>query len=664
MSQRLEISDKYSVYCFDIFDTIVSRKIQPEYVKKIWAKDIAEIYELKEGAEGLYKLRNQLEAQLCQENEKAGLDLEFLYKDLIDALFVGLGLDINSEEFYNVCFETELAIENRVQYLCEDTVETIKHLKGLGKKIYCVSDFYTPKEFLQGMFEYQGILELFDDIYVSSHVKLTKRSGRLYDYVIEQLKLDPADAMMVGDNKWSDEESAKNHGFNAYHIDRTQRHAGYESFAKEVASFDAKKSVMDIYRKCNRNEYEDLTFSLYYFTEKLYYDLLRRGVKNVFFLSREGEFLKKIFDKFQAKRVSDEDKQIRTHYLMVSRKATLMVSLKPLEEENFEMIFRQYINISLYDFLSSLGYAESEQEAIGKEIDFDIHEKVTDLPRSEVYAKLLANDTFKNLYEAKRMEQKNNFTAYLESFGVDFDKESMCLVDVGWKGTIQDNILVYFEGKQEIIGLYLGLVAPGKEDPKNIKRGLVFDLVNRGRSGYFDIYNENKSIFEVILGATHGSADRYVNENGKITVATAQRKEERDLFEQLISPIQTGIEKTFDAIDEALVNRAYTVSSLQRVWADIHAHLVFFPTKKQMDIFYKIYHFENFGVFEFTKFKTNDRISIKDRIKNFARMMKQKKAFFATSFWGVIALRDAGLSMFIKPYGYYMYNRFFKKIAD
>lgn len=661
MNDKFEIPDNYEVYCFDIFDTIISRTVCPEHVKKIWSKEIKQVLGLKESSSLIYQLRNGLEAELCKKNETLGYDLEFQYETLMISMYKQLATNTSLEEFCQKAYEIELEIESRVQFTCTDTVEYIKELNKKGKKLYCISDFYMPKKFLLELFKYHGIESLFDDVFVSSEVLLTKRSGRLYKYVIEQLQLMPESAVMVGDNQWSDVESAESCNFNAIHIDRTEQHNKYKIFEEEQKKFSALETVTKLYNKCNRNNYEDLTFSLYSFIEKLYYDLRRNSIKNVFFLSREGEFLKKIFDYYQGTRIKDENRKIQTHYLMVSRKATLMASLKSLDQESFEMIFRQYINISLYDFLSSLGYSPEEQEELGRQLNFDIREKVTDLPRSQIYMKLLENDYFRELYEEKRISQKTNFAKYLDSFGVDLEKEFLCLVDVGWKGTIQDNIFIYFGEQKKILGLYLGLVAPGKEADQNIKKGLLFDVVNNGKSKYFDIYNENKSIYEVVLGASHGSADRYICENGVITVATAQQTEEKELYETLIKPIQDGIYNLFINVDHELRDSFYDVQDLEALWADIHAHLVFLPTKQQIDIFYKIYHFENFGVFEFTKFKTTDHISVSMRIKNFKRMIKERCKFFSESFWGVIALRDAGLSAFIKPYGWYMYNKFLKK---
>lgn len=667
MSEEMMLSGECEVYCFDYYDTIAYRTVEPEYVKKIWSRDLAGFFMVNMTAGEIYSLRNATEAALCAENEKNGYDAEFRYHDLTAAMykkFYGepeIGTAVALNYFQDRTEEMELAIESRVQKLCEDTVAEIRALKAAGKKIVCISDFYTSAAFLDRLLTYHGIRDLFDEIYVSSELLVTKRSGRLYDEVLKNLGVDADQVMMVGDNQWSDYESALQKGMKAYLIDRSARKAEYQTFLEKHSKPEYLQNELEaIYRNCNREQYEDLAFSLYYFIDKLYDRLRLDNRKDVFFLSREGEFLKKIFDFYQERRTVNGLEPIRSHYLMVSRKATFIASLKPLEEENFEMIFRQYVNISLYDFLSSLGFAEEVQKQIGERLHIDIYEKQTDLPRTGLYAAMIQDSSFREKYETLRQEQRQNFDAYLKSFGVDFAKDGMCLVDVGWKGTIQDNILMFFDEKIDILGLYLGLVAPGKEHPYNRKEGLLFTAIPAPQK-YFYVYDENKSVFEVMLGASHGSADHYVATENGITVATSEKQEERDLYLNMISPMQRVIFGCIEKIDEVLLNHSFDKTELEQIVAGIHAKLVFLPKNAQIDLFYHIYHYENFGVFEFTKFKTKDHISITDRIRSVKRIFRERRGFFQSSFWGVVALKDAGLGILIRPYGWYRYHKCYRK---
>ncbi len=665
MNNTYDIQLNFKVYCFDIFDTIVSRSVEPEYVKKLWSKEIKAIYKTKETTYEIYTIRNQLEKYLCENNQIKGCDLEFQYTELIEMLYPKISFqieqDVTLEQFYTMAYNIELQIEKSVEKICEDTFKHIKNIKNKGYKIICISDFYMPKDFLLKLLQYHKIDTYIDDVFVSSDYLITKRSGKLYDYVIDELNVSKSNLIMIGDNSWSDYEIPKQKGIAAVLIDRKQNRNYYQQFIdNKNTSKSIENKLWDIYLKCNRNKYEDIAFAIYHYIETLYYMLRQYNTKNVFFLSREGEFLKKVFDYYQGRRIVDDSDKINSHYLMVSRKSTFIASLKSLDEEKFEMIFRQYVNISLYDFLSSLGFSIKEELKIGELINIDIYEKMENFPRTEVYTRLLKCSYFKKLYEEKRLLQKNNFNAYMNSYNVDISKEGIFLVDVGWKGTIQDNIFTYYNESVTINGLYLGLVANGLEHPLNKKYGLLFQ--NKPfNTKYYNIYNENRSIFEIILGASHGSADHYEKKDNIIKVITSEQEEEKKLFDTLIGPLQIGIFKVIESINECLNEEYYDNSELDNIWADIHARFVFLPTKKQVEFFYDIYHYENFGVFEFTKFKKQKYLSPLIRVKNFARMLKLRSGFFRSSFWGIIALKDAGLSLLIKPYGIYMYKRFLKE---
>ena len=97
--------------------------------------------------------------------------------------------------------------------------------------------------------------------------------------------------------------------------------------------------------------FPELATSLFYWVERLHRTLVEQGVEQVFFLSREGQPLMRMFEAYRQKAGG----RIALRYLEVSRRSTLLPSLAPLAEEGFETLFRQYRRMSLLEFLSSLG---------------------------------------------------------------------------------------------------------------------------------------------------------------------------------------------------------------------------------------------------------------------------------------------------------------------
>ena len=71
--------------------------------------------------------------------------------------------------------------------------------------------------------------------------------------------------------------------------------------------------------------------------------------------------------------------------------------------------------------------------------------------------------------------------------------------------------------------------------------------------------------------------------------------------------------------------------------------MVFKPTKDQLQFLNKIYHYENFGVFEFSEFKAKKKLSFKYYIKENIKYFVRRKQFFWDTFWPVQKLSNEKL---------------------
>ena len=356
-----EIHNKqYKNIFFDIFDTIVSRTVQPEYTKKIWANHIVKRCKLNISMIDLYQKRNRLEASIGEKNANEGHDWEFCYQDLLTELYQEIETNLSLEEFSKIATEIEVEIESNVQKVDDKVLKEIKRAKKEGKKIYCISDMYLSKEMITKIFNNLGILEYFDDIFISCEYLKNKKSGELYSIVLKKLKATPEECIMIGDNEHSDFTMPKEQGMSAIHLDRSKNYKKYEKFEQENTPELTLEKAEKLTEK-NSDNFENIIFSLYSFTEKLYYQLLEDGLDEVFFLSREGEYLKKLFDEFQK---NIYGKKLKTNYLLVSRKATYLPSLKSLDKEDFAGLLQQYSYINLKEFLASLNFSKEDIQSI------------------------------------------------------------------------------------------------------------------------------------------------------------------------------------------------------------------------------------------------------------------------------------------------------------
>jgi HAD superfamily hydrolase (TIGR01549 family) len=648
--------NKYDYVFFDIFDTIVTRNVEPEYIKKIWSKNLVEIIETKLTGSEIYEIRRELESLLCEKSKSEGYDLEFKYKELIHQIYNKIKneipTNISLKKFVNLCTELEIEIEANAQVVCEDTLELIKKIDRKNTKIICLSDMYLSSEMIKKIFEKKEILIYFDEFIMSSSFLLSKRTGRIYDHIISDLKLKSKKCIMIGDNQYSDYEMPISKGFDAIHIDMSHKKTFNDKFLNENNYINQLNKIELIMNEGKLHSFSNIAFSLYEFTEKLYFSLLKKDATNVVFFSREGQFLKKLFDEYQSKSLN---KKIKTHYALVSRKSTYIASLKSLDKEDFSSLLDQYSYNSIMNFIQSLNFNKMECKLVRKELKkiIDVDEKVHYFKDSINLKKLRKNTTFAKIYDKKRLEQKEFLQKYFEEFEIDY-KDTVFIVDIGWKGSIQSNIQRTLS-ERNIYGYYFGLLNSNKTDDRE---GLIFSN-NPHQTENFNLYNENRSLYEIILGADHGSALNYVKRDNKIVALTYETKEEKDLYKKIIAPIQKDIFKKFVLISEVVQDRLIDKNDISKKFNLAHYKMLFLPNKEQRDFFNRIYHYENFGVFEYTNF--SGKHNYKGKIVEFLKYILKNKIYTSDYYWPQLKNYNNGVLMIAKLYALQRYVEFKRK---
>lgn len=379
----------------------------------------------------------------------------------------------------------------------------------------------------------------------------------------------------------------------------------------------------------------EIADSLMFFVGLLHRKLINNGVEQVFFLSREGQPLKRMFDLY----CSRVGVRVQSHYLEVSRRSTLLPSLASLSEEKFETLFRQYRSMSMLEFLSSIGletYCTELSESLGLTASEAI-QKVDDFPDSELFTQLKALSVFKAVYDLERLSRRAAFMQYLSLLSGGEIPANLIVVDVGWKGTIQDNLYALLckesnSSVKSVTGYYIGLVAEGAVGPNNRKNGLLFSVVD-GPTPRFHVFNENRALFEILLAADHGSVASYeIDANGKAR-AVHGSFDEKDMLEQLVFPVQRHIFERYNQILKAMTQGDnQQVSSLDEV-ARTHARLVFRPSRSEVDWFSSVFHVENYGVFERSFFTGVYKApSLPDRLR-FMLVVFRRRGRGALGFW-------------------------------
>jgi hypothetical protein len=384
-----------------------------------------------------------------------------------------------------------------------------------------------------------------------------------------------------------------------------------QTLTSKLNQLPVRQQIAELMRaRSGEDVFPELALTLYAFIQRLHFELVESGVKDVFFMSREGQPLLEMFNRYSAFKNAKCEGKICGHYLEVSRRSTLLPSLGDLKTETFETLFRQYRAISLFEFLSSLGL-ENYISEVGVLLGIDdsaIKERVADLPTHQNFLDLLRAEKFQLIYERERSARRAAFMTYLTQLSGGNLPKTLAIVDVGWKGTIQDNLFnILCTGNSRCIesidGYYLGLVAEGAASSHNRKHGLIFSCIGK-RTEKFNVFNENRALFEVMLAADHGSITSYdVDDRGNVFPVRGAFDEEQ-MIKDKIFPVQKIIIERFCELLKLEKLKGVPQERLGRLVADVHSRMVFRPTPIERNWFSSIFHVENYGVFERSLFDT------------------------------------------------------------
>jgi hypothetical protein len=405
-----------------------------------------------------------------------------------------------------------------------------------------------------------------------------------------------------------------------------------------------KSTTTGVIAQTNYDLFPELVTPLFYFIETLHKTLVEQGIEQVYFLSREGQPLMRMFEMYR-KRVGGH---ITSHYLEVSRRSTLLPSLAPLAEENFDTLFRQYRRISLLEFLSSLGL-EAQTKSIAQALGLPNGtegRREEDFPTSPAFAALKALPQFQALYESERVARRSAFIDYLSELSGGTPPARLVIVDVGWKGTIQDNLfaLLCRDGDtpvRALTGYYVGLVAEGAAGLNNDKYGLLFSSV-KVPSPKFRIFSENRALFEVVLAADHGSIVSYEITADSRAQPIRGEFEESEMLAAEVFPVQRQLFKHFERIVVAMPSEGKGSPLPFEEVVQAHARMVFNPTLRERSWFSSVFHVENYGVFERSGFAAPASQPKLIQRLHFLKQVLRRRDVGALGFWPWSTLYERG----------------------
>jgi hypothetical protein len=217
---------------------------------------------------------------------------------------------------------------------------------------------------------------------------------------------------------------------------------------------------------------------------------------------------------------------------------------------------------------------------------------------------LLEESRFQKAVESQAAKARAILRAYLaqEQF---FSAKCVALVDIGWRGSIQDNLMWAYEEDPdcpEVRGFYFGLGPLAYQDDesnrwRNQKEGLIGDWRGypqvRARALFFFL-----EIFEQAARAEHGTTIGYEQREDQIVAILKESGPDRQaeqLSQPAIEALQYGIDAFTSSYRTWLSRFGGDLSTARKeVWRRID-RLVFAPTVEELKAISELTHSDDGG---------------------------------------------------------------------
>ena len=610
------------IISFDIWDTIIKRKCHPEETKLATARYIVLKYEskLKDKYKNIYEIlkrRDEIEAKECKKNKEKGFDEECRILDVFKILEKEIFKDeLNIED---ELLKEEIEAEKRVIFINPEILPIFEKYKDL--KMYCISDFYMSSESLKELLDYLKIPVKIEKIYSSADYLLNKRTGNLYKKAEEELKIKPEDHIHVGDNVYSDIEMAKSLGIET--IKTTKQEFDFVPEKGRKLGFDLSCVKKDESSKENRlfNTGVDLAPLLYFYGYSIVEYAIKNKIPTVYYATREGETFIKIHELIKENNPFGVEVP-NCDIIEVSRMGTFSASLKEFSITELLRLWSQYREQSMKALFKTLAIDIKPYQKYMDKYDIDIEEKIL-CPWFDIRVQeLCLDEEFTKQVNNEIKRKKEEILEYFEkSKGIVNDDKPMFMVDIGWRGTIQDNLAYIFTNKK-IGGYYLTLYDFYNIQPKHTyKLSFIDDKEIRDNEVASMI-----TLLEWIYNPGTGSVTGY--KDGK--AIRRAKEDETKVVSKYIKPMQEGMFEATKVINEYMKYHPYEAEETKQYVYDLIRRTKVNPSKELIEAYYSMVFNDTFGTAEYVE--KDDKLTAMQKLnifkcRNMLRDETWKEAF-------------------------------------
>lgn len=445
--QLLRLIDAHDIISFDIFDTLVTRKIlRPQNIFDVIQHRLS-----KESRVFMEFKQARIEAEQALIDQSRICSLAEIYVVLQKKLKI-------NDELRNWLLNMELETELRYVTPRTKMVETFKYALDHGKPVYLLSDMYLGKAFLETMLHKCNI-KGYTDLLVSCDIQMTKEGGSLYDHYLRLVG--KGKHLHIGDNSMADVSMAQQ-----YMMDTFQVLSGYEMLtlssvrnllvnvncleADNILGLFVAKALNNPFALCasrGRPVFDDLFEMSYLCVAPIVWTFMKwfikaiegQGYEKLLFASRDGYLMHQLYD------MTLKHTSIRGMpegiYFKTSRRAATVAAIN--NEEDILFLLKKSFKCTLKHLLRSRFGIEPAQD------DHRSETVVVSSSDGEKTKKYVLSYRDKILDNAR--EERDCYLEYIRGLGI-MDSGKIGIFDLIASGTTQHFLSKLMQ--KDLMGFY------------------------------------------------------------------------------------------------------------------------------------------------------------------------------------------------------------------
>jgi FMN phosphatase YigB (HAD superfamily) len=455
-----------SLISFDVFDTLITRAIPPNEIINTVAKRMASQMGLEPSNDNLRHLVemrvsawHQLLKKKANQNQYSedGLSREMLpiWLELAEKFF---SLTVpNSDSLVQELASLEEELEVWAIRPISSALDEIRILKSQGYRLIYISDMYLSKVVIDRMLVKCGYADLFENGFVSGEIGLLKRTGNLFLHIEESFKLKPK--FHFGDNKLADMTMPMSVGIKSFVViskemrKKVKRSEKLWKISKENPEMSAFVMFSLLQEDAKRNSHvpDPWSYSLAIFT-LITATYVENRHETVIMPAREGLALLTFFDQFSFLHLPQN-----RSYVMTSRKSVSPNASLGNPRAFFEEYLRDKPNTALIEIMRGLEFPDRVSLDLSLKYHINPLASFGSMIHDARWQKILSDEIFLDLWTKRGLSRRNDLSNLLEKQNENGIINDLIFVDLGWNGTIQNNLSYSLMKNQKIIGLYFGL---------------------------------------------------------------------------------------------------------------------------------------------------------------------------------------------------------------